>query len=97
MGIVCAEEEQANRNAEEELFARGVLISVVNLLPHIQIVISTRVEFKRHPPYVMEHEIGAEHVGNIRKGPRCFLRDSGDNVEEDFERDDEDNMDSPCT
>ncbi len=66
MGIVRAEEEQANRNAEEELFARGVLIPVVNLLPHIQIVISTRVEFKRDTPYVMEHEIGAEHVGNIR-------------------------------
>jgi hypothetical protein len=97
MGIVSTEEEQANWNAEEKLFGRSILIPVINLLPHIQVIVSTGVEFKWYAADVMEHEIRAEHVGYVGEGPRCFLRDPGDDVEEDFESNYEDHMDRPCT
>ena len=72
------------------------MVAVVDLLPHVQIVVGTGVEFEGCTAYVMEHEIGAEHVDDVGEGPRCFLRDAGDDVEEDFECDDENDMDRPC-
>lgn len=69
MGIMSAEEEQANRNAEKKLFRRGILVPVINLFPHIQVVVGAGVEFKRHAAYVMKHEIGTEHVDYVGEGP----------------------------
>lgn len=73
------------------------MVPVVNLFPHVQVVVSAGIELKRHTAYVMKHEVGAEHVDYVGEGPRCFLRDPRDDVEEDFEYNDEDNVDSPCT
>lgn len=69
MGIMSAEQEQANRNAEEKLFGRGVLVAIINLFPHVQVVVGAGVEFKRHTAYVMKHDIGAEHVDYVGKRP----------------------------
>lgn len=57
MGIVSAEQEQHNRYAEEELLRRGVLGTIVNLLPHVEIVEGATVEFKGHAAYVVEHDV----------------------------------------
>lgn len=66
MCVVCAQEEQNYWHAEQELLRWGVLCSVVDLLPHIQIIVSPGIKFKRNSSNPMEHEERAEHVGDIR-------------------------------
>lgn len=62
VGIVCTEEEQDNRYTEEEFLGWCVLCSIVDLLPHVQIVVSTSIKFERYSTNPMEHEERAEHV-----------------------------------
>jgi len=52
------ENTQANGQTEEPLFSRGVLRSVVNLLPKSELVICTavRVTAKGDPCDTMEHK-----------------------------------------
>lgn len=69
MGIMSADEEQHNRNAQEKLFGWGILISAVDLFPHVQVVICAGVELKWYASYPVEHEKGAKHVGDIGKSP----------------------------
>ena len=76
-----AEEKQHYRHAEKELLRGGVLISIVDLLPHVQVVVGTSIEFEWHAADIVEHEIGAEHVGDIGQGPRRFCGDTGNDVE----------------
>ena len=57
MSVVCAEEKEDNRDAEQELLRWGVLVSVVDLLPHVQIVVGSGVELEGYPPDVVEHEV----------------------------------------
>lgn len=81
MGIMSAQQEQHYRNAEEKLLCGCVLIPVVDLLPHIQVVVCAGVELKRDTTDVVKHEIGTEHVGDVGESPGCLLRDTGDDVE----------------
>lgn len=69
MGVVSAEEEQDDGYAEQELLGRRVLVSVVDLLPHVQVVISAGVEFKGNPPHPVEHDEGDEHVRDVGESP----------------------------
>lgn len=64
-----AEEKQHYRHAEKELLGWCVLISVVDLLPHVQVVIGASIEFEWHAADIVEHEIGAEHVGDVGQSP----------------------------
>lgn len=57
MGIVSTEQEQHNRYAEEELLRRRVLSTIVDLLPHVEVVEGATVEFKGHSAYVVEHDV----------------------------------------
>ena len=66
---MSTQEEKHNRDTEKELFRGGILVSVVDLFPHIQVIVSSRIEFKRHPPNPMKHEKRAEHVGNVGERP----------------------------
>lgn len=69
MGIVGAHEEEQDRDAEQELLGGRVLVAVVNLLPHVEIIVSTGVELERDAPHPVEHEEGAKHVADVGKGP----------------------------
>lgn len=69
MGVMCTEEEEDDGDAEQELLRRCILIPIVDLLPHVQIIISTGVEFKRDAPHPVEHEERAKHVADVGKGP----------------------------
>lgn len=69
MGVVGAEQKQNDGHAEQELLRRRVLVSVVDLLPHVQIVVCAGVELKRNPPYPMEHDEGNEHVRDVGESP----------------------------
>ena len=97
MGIVGAEQKQHNRHAQQKFLGRGILVAIIDLLPHVQVVVGAGVEFKGHATHVVEHEVGTEHVGDICKSPGGFLGDAWDDVEEDFEGDDEDDVDGPCS
>jgi len=65
MRVVCADEEQQDGDGEKELLGRGVLISAVNLFPHVEVVVRSGVEFERHASHPVKHEEGAEHVGDV--------------------------------
>ena len=95
MRIVRADQEQTNRHAEQELLGRRVLVLVVDLLPHVEVVVRARVELERDPAHVVEHEVRGAVVGGVDERPGGLLRDAGNDVVEDFEEEDEDDVDEP--
>lgn len=92
-----AEEEEADRDAEQEFLGGGILVAVVDLLPHVEVVVGTSVEFEGDAPHPVEHEEGTEHVADIGQGPGGFLRDAGNDVVENLQGEDEDEVDGPGT
>lgn len=64
-----AEQEEADGHAEEEFLRRGILVTVVDLLPHVEIIVGTGVELERNAPHPVEHDEGAEHVADVGEGP----------------------------
>ena len=95
MRIMRANQEQQYRYGEEKLFGGRVLVPVVNLLPHVEVVVGARIEVKGHAAYVVEHEVGASHVREVDEGPRSLLGHAGYDIEEDLAEEDEDEVDSP--
>lgn len=95
MRVVGAEEEQDNGHAEEEFLRRSILVAIVDLLPHVQVVVCTRIEFEWDTPHPVEHQEGTKHVGDVGESPRHLLRDAWNNIVEDLEGDDENEMDCP--
>jgi len=57
MGIVRAQQEQANRDCQKELFCGGVLVAVIDLFPHVEVVVGTGVEFKGNTADPVEHQV----------------------------------------
>lgn len=66
---MSAEEEEHDRHAEQELLSGCVLVAIVDLLPHVEIVVGTGVELERDAPHPVEHEERSEHVADIGEGP----------------------------
>lgn len=95
MGVVRADEEETYGDGEQELLRRRVLIPVVDLLPHVEVVVGAGVELEGHAAHVVEHQVAAEHVGDVGHGPGGFLRNGGDDVVDDFEQQDDDDVDHP--
>jgi hypothetical protein len=69
MRVVSTKKEKHDWYAQEELFSRRILVAIVDLLPHVQIVVCASVELERYASDPMEHEIGPEHVDDIGKSP----------------------------
>lgn len=90
-----AEQEQDDRHAQQEFLGRRVLVAVVNLLPHVEIVVGTGVEFKGHATHPVEHEVRSEHIADVGQGPGRLLRYPGNDIIEDFERGDYYDVDGP--
>lgn len=57
MGIMSAEKEKNDWNAEEELLRWRVLVAIVDLFPHVQIVVGTGVELKRYSSDPVKHQV----------------------------------------
>ena len=93
--VVRADQEKAYGHGEQELLCGRVLVAIVDLLPHVQVVVCAGVELERHTPHVVEHEVAAEHVGNVDHGPGGLLRNGGDDVVENFEQQDDHDVDRP--
>ena len=82
--IVRAQQEQHDRYTQQEFLCWGVLISIVDLLPHVQVVVGSSIEFKRYSPHPVEHKVRAGHVCDVCEGPRPILGDAGNDVEENL-------------
>lgn len=95
MSVVRADEEETDGDGEQELLGRGILVLVVDLLPHVEVVVGAGVELERDAAHVVEHQVAAEHVRGVDECPGGFLGDGGDDVVEDFEEEDEDDVDQP--
>lgn len=59
---MSAEQEQSNGDHEQELFGRCILIPVVDLLPHVEVVVGPRIEIERYAADVVEHEVRPGHI-----------------------------------
>jgi hypothetical protein len=46
---------------------------------------------------MVEHDIGAKHVGHIGKGPRRLLRDTGDGIKDNLGAENQDKVNGPGT
>jgi hypothetical protein len=99
MRVVRADQEQHNWYTEQELLRWGVLVPIVNLLPHVEVIKGSSVEVEWDTAHVVEHKVGTRHVRKIDQGPRCFLRHAGHDIEQDLAEEDEDDVDCPraCT
>lgn len=84
MRIMRADQEQTYRHRQQELLGRCILVLVVDLLPHVEVVVGAGVEFEGNAAHVVEHQVGGEHVCDVGEGPAGLLRDGGQDVVEDF-------------
>ena len=57
MRVVCAQKEEDYRNTQEEFLRWSVLIPIVNLLPHVQVVVGPSVEFEGNASDPVEHQV----------------------------------------
>lgn len=57
MGVVRAKQEEHNRDAEKELLGWSILGSIVDLLPHIEVVKGATVELEGDAADVMKHDV----------------------------------------
>ena len=69
MRVMRAGEEEAYGDTQEEFLGWSELIAVIHLLPHVQVVESSSVEFKWDPSDPMKHQVRSEHVGDVGQGP----------------------------
>jgi len=97
VGVMGANEKEADGYGEQKLLGGGVLVAVVDLLPHVEVVIGAGVELEGHAAHPVEHEVGGGHVRRVNERPRRLLRHRGQDVVEDFEREDEYDVDHPRT
>ena len=64
-----AEEEEHDGDAEQELLGGRVLVAIVDLLPHVEVIVGTSVELERDAPHPMEHEERAKHIADVGQSP----------------------------
>lgn len=69
MRVVSTEKEKHNWYAQEELFSRRVLVTIVDLLPHVQIVVRPSIELEWYASDPVKHQIGPEHVDDVGECP----------------------------
>lgn len=69
MRIMRTCQKQADGYTQQEFLGWSELISVIHLLPHVEVVVRSSVEFERNAPDPMEHEVRTKHVGNIGEDP----------------------------
>lgn len=84
MGVVGAQEEEHDRDAEQEFLGGSVLGPIIDLLPHVQVVIGTPIELEGNSADIVEHDVRAKHVCYVGQCPRGLLRHAGDDVVEDL-------------
>ena len=99
VGVVGADEEEGDGHGEQELLGGRVLVAVVDLLPHVEVVVGAGVEVEGHALHVVEHEVRAGHVGDVGQRPGRLLRHAREGVEDELGEGDEHDVRDPgsCT
>lgn len=97
VGVMCGDQEQGDRNAQQELLDGGKLVTVVDLLPHGEIVEGAVVKVEWRALHLVEHYIRANHVTDVGKGPAHFVGEERNEVEEHLEQHYNDYVDHPCS
>jgi hypothetical protein len=85
MRVMCAEKEQNDWDTEEKFLRGCVLGPIINLFPHVQIIVRPSVELEWHSSDPVKHEERSKHIGDIRHGPRRLLGHSGDYIKENLQ------------
>ena len=85
MRVMGAQKEQDNGDTEQEFLGWCILGTVVDLLPHVQVVIRAAVEVERYTSDPMEHNVRAEHVADVGECPRRLLRNARDDIPENLQ------------
>lgn len=88
MCVVGAQKKEHNGYTQEKLLGRSILGAVVDLLPHVEIVVGSSVELEWHPTDVVKHDVRAKHIRNVGQRPGRLLGYAGDDVVKDLEADD---------
>lgn len=57
MGVMGRDQEEDDWHRHEVFFRRCVLVSVVDLLPHVEIIVGTSVEVEGNPAHPVEHQV----------------------------------------
>lgn len=95
MRVVRAQQEQHDRDAQQKLFRWRILVPIIDLLPHVEVIVGAGVELEWHATDPVEHQVGTEHVGYVGECPGGLLRYAWHYVEEDFEAADYYDVDGP--
>lgn len=91
-----AQQEQNHGGDQEEFLGGRVLVAVVDLFPHVQVVVGAGVELEGDALHPVEHQVRAEHVRDVGQRPGGFLAE-GEGAEEDFQERDQQDVDCPCS
>ena len=57
MSVMCAHEEEHYGNTQEKLLGRSILVTIVDLFPHIEVVVSASIEVEWNSLNPVEHEV----------------------------------------
>ena len=65
MRVMRAQQEQNHGGDQEEFLGGRVLVAVVDLFPHVQVVVGAGVELEGDALHPVEHQVRAEHVRDV--------------------------------
>ena len=77
-----AQQKQRNGHEQQKFLSRRILVAVVDLLPHVEVVVGAGVEIEGHALHVVEHYVRTAHVEDVCEGPAGFLRHARKRVED---------------
>lgn len=60
--VMRAQEKQDDGHTEKEFLGGRVLCAVVDLLPHVEVIVGAAVELERCAAHVVEHYVRTDHV-----------------------------------
>ena len=69
MRIMRAQQKQHNRHAQQKLLRRRILVPIVDLLPHVEVIVGASIELEWYATHPVEHQVGTKHVGDVGERP----------------------------
>ena len=95
--VMRADQKQSKGHEKEKFLCRRVLVAIVDLLPHCQFVVGTRVEFKWCALEGVEHYIRADNISEVGQRPAELSGYARNEVVKDPKKHNYDNVDAPGT
>ena len=57
VGVMRAQQKQHDRYCQEKLLRGGILVTIVDLLPHVEVVVCSGVELEGYTTHPMKHKV----------------------------------------